>query len=325
MEKHDIAANVNPFLPPMLTAATLTPSVPIQAEQKPQLEQPVPAARTLSSAQLQAFASYLRAGEHSCGTVQKYLRDVRNFCGWLAAQPQPDLSHSTALAWKQHLLDTGYRAVTVNSMLAALNSFLRFCGWEDCCVKALRVQRRTFRDPARELSRAEYQRLLQTAQALNQQRLALIIESIGATGVRVSELRYMTVEAARSKRTDIALKGKIRSILLPGKLCRKLLKYARQQGISSGPIFVSRTGCCLSRRQIWSELKRLCGPAGVDSSKVFPHNLRHLFATAFYALCHDIVKLADILGHSSLETTRLYLLTTGAEHMKQLERLNLVT
>ena len=151
------------------------------------------------------------------------------------------------------------------------------------------------------------------------------METICATGIRVSEVRYITVEAAKAGRAEISLKGKIRTILIPGKLCRKLLKYAQQQKIASGEIFLTGSGKSLSRTQIWAEMKGLCASAGVEPSKVFPHNLRHLFATAFYRACKDIVKLADVLGHSSIETTRLYLLTTGAEHQRQLERLGLVS
>lgn len=150
------------------------------------------------------------------------------------------------------------------------------------------------------------------------------MEAICGTGVRVSEVRYLTVEAAKTGRADISLKGKIRTILIPGKLCRKLLKYAQKEKIASGEIFLTKSGNSLSRRQIWAEMKRLCEKAGVEPSKVFPHNLRHLFATAFYKTCRDIVRLADVLGHSSVETTRIYLLTTGTEHARLLERLGLV-
>lgn len=209
-------------------------------------------------------------------------------------------------------------------MLAALNGFFRFLGWEECRVKFLKIQRKPFRDPGRELSRAEYQRLIFTAQKRGQDRLALLLEAIGGTGIRVSEVRYLTVEAARAGRAEISLKGKIRTILIPGKLCRKLLKYAKKRKIASGEIFLTGSGKGLSRKQIWAEMKRLCKWAGVEESKVFPHNLRHLFATVFYKASRDIVKLADVLGHSSIETTRIYLISTGAEHARQLERLGLV-
>lgn len=209
-------------------------------------------------------------------------------------------------------------------MLAALNGFLRFLGLE-YRVKFLKIQRRLFRDQSRELTREEYGLLVSAARAEGRERLALLMESVCATGVRVSEVKYLTVEAARAGRAEIALKGKIRVILLTNKLCRKLLKYARKNKIASGEIFITRSGKSMSRRQIWAEMKALCRAAGVAPEKVYPHNLRHLFARIFYKSCKDIARLADVLGHSSIETTRIYLVTTGAEHTRQLERLGLVS
>ncbi|MBM6679770.1 tyrosine-type recombinase/integrase, partial [Pseudoflavonifractor capillosus] len=191
-------------------------------------------------------------------------------------------------------------------------------------VKALKIQRKLFRDDRRELTREEYQRLLDAAHGLGRERLALLLETICATGIRVSEVKYITVEAAHAGRAEISLKGKLRTILLPGKLCRKLKKYARQQKNASGEIFLTRSGKSLSRRQIWAEMKRLCNAAGVAPSKVFPHNLRHLFARTFYRVCRDVVKLADVLGHSSIETTRIYLISTGAEHAEILRKMRLI-
>ena len=219
----------------------------------------------------------------------------------------------------------GCQPATINGKLAALNKFFAFLGWIDCQVKYLKVQRRMFRSSGRELSRKDYTCLVETARALGRERLALLIETICATGIRVSEVRYITVEAAQKGQTEIALKGKLRTILLPGKLCRKLIKYARKRKIAAGEIFLTRSGKGLSRRQIWAEMKALCAKAGVERSKVFPHNLRHLFARSFYRACRDVVKLADVLGHSNIETTRIYLISTGAEHARQLERLGLVT
>ena len=209
-------------------------------------------------------------------------------------------------------------------MLAALNGLFHFLGWDECRAKFLKVQRRLFRDAGRELTRQEYERLLAAARARGQERLALLMEAICATGIRVSEVQYITVEAARAGRAEVALKGKIRTILIPSKLCRKLLKYAKQQKTASGEIFLTRNGTPLSRRQIWAEMKQLCRYAGVEPGKVFPHNFRHLFATIFYRACKDIVRLADVLGHSSIETTRIYLTTSGAEHAQQLNRLGLI-
>ena len=277
--------------------------------------------RYLSEGQTAAFARALRAAERSPGTIEKYLRDVCQFAAWAGGGA---VSRERTAAWRDSLLEGGYAPVTVNSMVAAVNQFFTFLGWEDCKVKALKLQRKLFRDDRRELTREEYERLLAAAHGLGRERLALLLETICSTGIRVSEVKYITVEAARAGKAEIALKGKLRTILLPGKLCRKLKKYARAQKTASGEIFLTRSGKSLSRRQIWAEMKRLCKTAGVAPSKVFPHNLRHLFATVYYRIYKDIVKLADILGHSSVETTRIYLLTTGQEHRQQLERLKLV-
>ncbi len=268
----------------------------------------------------QAFAERLRREERAEGTIEKYLRDVRAFARWLDGRP---VTKQAVVIWKEEL-QADHTPGTVNSMLTSVNALFRFLGWDDCRVKALKLQRRIFRDSAKELTRAEYERLRATSQEMGRERLSLLLETICATGIRVSEVQYITVEALRTGRAEISLKGKIRSILIPSKLCRKLLKYAKKQKIVSGEVFLTRNGTGLSRKQIWAEMKTLCKKAGVEASKVFPHNLRHLFARIFYAACKDVVKLADILGHSSVETTRIYLLSTGEEHAKQLERLGLV-
>ena len=267
--------------------------------------------RKLKSYGIESFVTYLRREERSEGTVSAYLANVHAFAKWLG---DSHVTKEAVVAWKDELAQH-YAPATVNVKLAAVNAFFKFCGWQDCCVKALRLQRRVFRDPGRELTQAEYEKLV----------TALLMETICGTGIRVSEVRYVTVEAAVAGQAEIALKGKIRTIMLPGKLCRKLLKYARKNKIASGEIFLTRSGRSLSRRQIWAEMKAVCAQAGVEPSKVFPHNLRHLFATTFYRACHDIVKLADVLGHSSVNTTRIYLITTGAEHARTLERLGLVS
>lgn len=270
---------------------------------------------------LHQFEKHLRAEEHSTGTIDKYLRDARQFAAWLGERT---LCRDAVADWKAYLLASGCRPVTINSKLAALNALFRFLDREDCRVRFLKVQRRMFRESDRELSRDEYTRLVATAARLGKERLALLMESICATGIRVSEVQYLTVEAARTGRSEVSLKGKIRTILLPKQLCRKLLSYAKRQNIHSGQIFLARSGNALSRRQIWAEMKALCDAAGVEASKVFPHNLRHLFATAFYKVSRDIVRLADVLGHSSIETTRIYLISTGAEHARQLNQLGLL-
>ena len=275
----------------------------------------------ITSEQTMAYRARLLNEEKGSGTVEKYLRDVEGLAAWLDGEAA---KKERLAAWKDVLLRRGLAPVTVNSMLAAVNSFLRFAGWEDCRVKFLKLQRRLFRDESRDLSKAEYDRLVSTAERLGRERLALLLETICATGIRVSEVRYVTVEAAERGKAEISLKGKIRTILLPGKLCRKLLKYARKNKTASGEIFLTRNGTGLSRRQIWAEMKALCAEAGVEAGKVFPHNLRHLFARTFYHVCRDVAKLADVLGHSSIETTRIYLISTGAEHARTLERLGLV-
>lgn len=278
--------------------------------------------QSLNETVFQKYAAELKAHERSPGTIEKYLRDVRAFARWLNGR---EVTREAAAEWRTHLLASGYQPATINSMLAAVNDFFRFVGRPDCRVSFLKVQRRLFRDSSRNLSRSDYDRLLETAHTLGRERLALLMETICATGIRVSEVRYITAEAVKCGRAEISMKGKIRTILLPNKLCRKLLKYARLKKIASGEIFLTGSGKRLSRRQIWAEMKRLSKSAGVEASKVFPHNLRHLFAVAFYRASKDIARLADVLGHSSIETTRIYLLTTGEEHRRQLERLGLVS
>lgn len=275
----------------------------------------------ISGDQIAAFSRYLQGEEREPGTIEKYIRDVRAFAAWLGGR---GVTKEQTVAWKEHLRSAGYAPVTVNSMLVAVNRFFHFLGWERCRVKALRIQRRMFRSREKELTREEYSRLIETAIALGKERLALLMETICATGIRVSEVRYITVEAVQAGRAEVSLKGKIRTILIPNKLCRKLQKYAKKQKTASGEIFLTRSGKGLSRRQIWAEMKGLCKQAGVAPSKVFPHNLRHLFARTFYRACRDVVQLADVLGHSSIETTRIYLVSSGTEHARRLERLGLI-
>lgn len=270
---------------------------------------------------IDAYCLSLLADERAVGTIQKYRRDLAAFACWIGGAA---VTKETAARWKTHLLERGYKPETINSKLSAINGFLRFMDWH-IKVKFLKIQRQLFRDPARELTREEYTRLLTTARENGQVRLALIMETLCATGIRISELRYITVEAAKDGRATISLKGKIRTILLPTKLYRKLQKYARKQKIASGAIFRTKSGKPISRRQVWYELKRLCRAAGVEPGKVFPHNLRHLFATTFYRACKDIARLADVLGHSSIETTRIYLAVSGAEQARQLDKLGLVS
>lgn len=276
----------------------------------------------LTSEQIAAYVRYLKQEERTPATLEKYLRDVRAFSLWLDGEA---VTREAVTGWKDRLLAERRAPSTVNAALSALNGLFRFLGWEGCRARFVKVQRRLFRDPARELTRPDYERLIATARELGKERLALVMETICATGVRVSEVRYLTVEAVQRGRAEISLKGKVRVILIPTKLARKLLKYAKKNKTASGEIFLTGNGSSISRRQIWAEMKRLCKYAGVEPSRVFPHNLRHCFAVAFYRACKDIAKLADVLGHSSIETTRIYLLTSGAEHQRQLDRLGLVS
>ena len=276
---------------------------------------------TLTAERIDGYARFLRTEERAAATVEKYCRDALAFAGWLGERP---LTKEAVAGWKDRLLEDGASPATINAKLSAVNGLLRFLGREECRVNFVKIQKRAFRDASRDLNRDEYRRLLDAARALGNERLELLLETICATGIRVSEVRYITVEAASSGRTDVSLKGKVRTILLPSKLCRKLLKYAKKQKTVSGEIFLSENETSLSRIQIWREMKRICKTAGVEPSKVFPHNLRHLFAATFYRVTKDIAKLADILGHSSVNTTRIYLMSTDAEHARCLERLRLV-
>ena len=278
-------------------------------------------ARFITKDRITAFTQNLIREERSPATIEKYRRDVIAFAAWLNGRP---VSKEQAAAWKAALRKDGLAPSTINAKLAAVNHFFTSTGWGDCRIKPLRLQRKLFQDDRRELTKAEYDRLVAAASSRGRDRLALVLEAICATGIRVSEVRYLTVEAAVQGRADIALKGKIRTILLPRKLCRKLIKYARKNKIASGEIFLTRGGRGLSRRQIWAEMKSLCKQAGVESTKVFPHNLRHLFARTFYRVCRDVAKLADVLGHSSIETTRIYLISTGTEHARTMEHLGLI-
>lgn len=270
---------------------------------------------------IDAYCLSLLTDERAVGTIQKYRRDLAAFARWIGGAA---VTKETAARWKTHLLELGYKPETINSKLSAINGFFTYMNWA-IRVKFLKIQRQLFRDPARELTHEEYTRLLTTARKNGQERLALIMETLCATGIRISELRYITVEAAKDGRATISLKGKIRTILLPAKLYRKLQKYAKKEKIASGAIFRTKSGKPISRRQVWYELKRLCRAAGVEPGKVFPHNLRHLFATTFYRACKDIARLADVLGHSSIETTRIYLAVSGAEQARQLDKLGLVS
>ncbi len=265
------------------------------------------------------FGEYLRSEEKSSATKEKYLRDVRAFWAFTGGR---EITKELVVSYKLHLQERGYAVRSINSMLASVNSLLRFLGWSQCRVRNIRQQRSVYCPEEKELTKGEYLRLLKAAQARPQ--LRLLMETIFSTGIRVSELRYFTVEAVRRGEAVIPCKNKTRTILVPGKLKGMLLKYAAQRGIRQGVIFLSRNGLPLDRSWIWAQMKNLCALAGVLESKVFPHNLRKLFSRTFYGLEKDIAKLADILGHSSIDTTRIYIMTTGSEHRQKIERLGLV-
>ena len=280
--------------------------------------------RILTESQLTVYKKHLAGEERAESTIKKYERDIGRLMAWLRRGKEEAVTKEKVLRWRRELLEEGKAPGTVNGMLTAVNGILSFLGWKECCVQLLKVQRRVFREGRRQLERGEYERLVSTAERQGRKRLKLLMETICSTGIRVSEVEYITMEAVKAGEAEIVLKGKIRTILLPEKLRRKLMKYAKEEGIATGAVFRTRRGRPLSRRQIWSEMKSLCREAGVEASKVFPHNLRHLFAVSFYRVSRDIVRLADILGHSSIETTRIYLITTGKECARQLNRLGLV-
>lgn len=267
------------------------------------------------------FGTYLYNQERSRATIQKYLRTVECFYEWL---PGDKLFNKEIVIRYKSYLSSHHAPGGVNVILAAVNGFLRFMGWQDCAVKSVHIQRRVFSAPEAELNKEEYQALVKAAEEKQDNRLSLILQFMASTGIRVSEIKYLTVEALERNRIQIHLKGKIRTILLPGKLCQKIRKYQHQQHIKTGPIFLNCHGKPLDRRTIWAQMKRLCESANVSKAKVFPHNLRHLFARSFYSVQKDIAKLADVLGHSSIETTRIYLISSGLEHQKLLDRLCLV-
>ena len=266
-----------------------------------------------------AFAADLLRAERSAATAAKYRREAEAFTRWLEGRA---VSQELAVAYKAQLSQER-TAAGVNGAVAALNQFFSFLGLSNCRLKAVRVQRRTFRESGRELSQGEYKRLL-TAAGRRDRRLLLVMETICATGIRVSELRFFTLEAVRAGKAVVTNKGKTRDVYLPGKLRRLLLDYAKERGVIAGPVFVTRGGKPLDRSNLWRAMKRLCTLAGVAAKKVFPHNLRHLFARTYYALEKDVVRLADILGHSNINTTRIYTLDTGETHRRRLDRLQLL-
>ena len=277
--------------------------------------------RILTEKMVADFSAYLKSEEKSENTIEKYLRDVRAFSVYLNGD---EITKEAVIAYKSKLLSMNYAVRSINSMLASVNGLFSFLGWADLKVKSIKLQRQIYCPEEKELTKAEYMRLVNTAKQKGNERLNLILQTICGTGIRVSELQYITVEAVKCGEAIVSLKGKTRTIFIVRELQKKLLRYAAEQGISSGTIFITRTGRPLSRTNIWREMKNLCEQAGVNPQKVFPHNLRHLFARVFYGIEKDIAKLADILGHSSINTTRIYIISTGNEHRKRMENMRLI-
>lgn len=275
---------------------------------------------TLTPILIQKYLTHLREQERSTATIQKYTHDLNTLCIYLNGTP---LIKTVLIAWKQQLI-ADHAPATVNSMLAAVNGFLDFMGWRELTVKPLKIQKPLFVDESKELSREEYARLIRTAEQKENKRLSLVIQTICATGIRVSELKYITVEAVCCGRAEITNKGKRRTVFLPDKLRRLLKKYLQKQKKTAGAVFTTRTGKPLDRSNIWRDMKALCENAGVEPDKVFPHNLRHLFARTYYTIERDLSRLADILGHSNISTTRIYTAESGHIHQRQMERMGLI-
>ncbi len=275
---------------------------------------------TITTFHLSTYIQWLENEEKSAATIEKYSRDIRHFINFLHQQP---LDKNSVIAYKNHLLTKGYAPSSINSMLAALNSFLNYYGWTDCRVKVVRTQRPIYCSATQELSKAEYYRLIYAAQRRNDTRMVLLLQTICCTGIRISEVQYITVEAVQKGEASVSCKGKTRKIFLVSSIRKQLSLYIRTNHIKKGPVFITCHGNPMNRSNIWREMKKLCTEARVKPSKVTPHNLRHLFARTFYEKDKDLAKLADILGHSSINTTRIYIITTEKEHRKCMERLQL--
>ncbi|MBQ6707475.1 MAG: tyrosine-type recombinase/integrase [Clostridia bacterium] len=277
--------------------------------------------KLLTSEIIGKFKDNLYSEEKSNVTIEKYLRDIKAFCVYLE---NTHANKEIVIEYKKELISRGYSVRSINSMLAAINKLFAFLGWYDCKVKPLKIQQEVFRSEEKELTRAEYMRLVNIAKKKKDEKFSLILQTICGTGIRVSELQYITVEAAQKGSVCVQCKAKTRSIFIIRELRRKLLDYAKRNGIKSGRIFITRNGKAVDRVSIWRKMKKLCQEAEVNPSKVFPHNLRHLFARAFYEIEKDVAKLADILGHSNINTTRIYIMSTGLEHCRKMEKMQLI-
>lgn len=276
--------------------------------------------KNITEQELREFENNLYLNEKSRATVNKYVQAVRRLSEFLE---DAELTKLRLMEYREYLQNKN-KAQTVNGALSAINAFLDFCGWQECKVKLLKVQHQAFLEESRELSETEYKRLLSAALERKNERLYLLMLTVCGTGIRISELVYITVEAARSGRAEIHMKGKNRTIILQKELRNRLMKYAKNQGIESGHIFRTKSGRPLDRSNICHDMKKLCTAARVDPRKVFPHNLRHLFARTFYAVEKNLAHLADVLGHSRIETTRIYVAVSAAAHERILNRMKLI-
>lgn len=276
--------------------------------------------RVITEELIADYRMYLKDEEKSDATVEKYIRDLRRFAEFSKKSP---IAKALSLAYKA-ALEKEYAVTSANSMLASLNAFFRFMNWNDCCIRQFKVQKKTYCPEEKELTKAEYIRLIETARKKGNERLSLTLQTICGTGIRVSELQYITVEAVIKGEATVSCKNKTRTVFIVRELQKKLLRYLRSRSILSGCVFVTRSGKPLNRCHIWREMKALCKQAGVSPGKVFPHNLRHLFARTFYKLEKDIAKLADLLGHSNINTTRIYIISTGTEHQRRMECMKLI-
>lgn len=272
----------------------------------------------MTKVKIEKFKQHLIKEEKSELTVKKYIADISEFFSWIGDRK---ISKELVIEYKNYLINS-FAPASVNSKISALNSFFDFLGLANFKVKAIKIQRKIFASKDRELTKDEYYRLL--AAAKTNKRLYYIMQTICSCGIRVSELKYVTVQAIKARQATISCKGKMRTIMLPNKLCRMLLEYANKESIKNGAVFVSRNGNPIDRSNIWRDMNKLCEKAKVDKNKVFPHNLRHLFARCYYSVQKDIVRLADILGHSNINTTRIYTIESGETHLRQLQSLGLL-
>ena len=276
--------------------------------------------RTITAELLDLFYDYLINEEKARTTIAKYLHDVGEFKAWLGEQ---ELCKGAVISYKSQLCER-YAPASVNAALSSLNGFFIFMEWHDLRIKAVKIQKQIFTCSDKELTKAEYTRILEVAKMKNNERLYLLMQAICSTGIRVSEVRYVTVEAVKRGIAIINCKGKYRQVFLPKQLCNALKQYINKRKIKSGAVFITRNGNPLDRSNIWSDMKKLCKAANVSDKKVFPHNLRHLFARTYYSLQKDVVRLADILGHSNVNTTRIYTVETGNIHRMQIQKLGLL-